>query len=455
MQPQKIQERDQFLERPLPSNTESERAILGAILIDNAVLPQAIEHLQPDYFYSPFHRAVFAAMLELFNRREKVDPILIGEELKKEGKLESYGGVAAVANLTYGLPHFSSIFHYVKLVKEKNQIRDLIQACNVIVSTALAEDDLPENVLQQGQSLINLVCTQEDKKGFIGINKLSEQAVQRVAELKERGVTHTGLRTGFRDWDLMTGGLQKTDLIIVAGRPAQGKSSLVANIAEKTCALEPWAAVAIFSLEMSCEQYTDRLLCSMAEVDLTRYRTGFLTQTEFEKILAARNELQDYDISIDDTSGLSPLEMRSKLMRLRAERRRLDLVVVDYLQRMSASGRTESRQQEVSSIARELKSIAKDFEVPVVAVSSLSRECEKRNPPRPRMSDLRESGDIESEADLVAFIYRPEYYNQTDENVGFAELIIDKHRHGPTGTVKLAFMKEYTKFANYANYYGD
>ncbi len=443
--------REQYLERPLPSSAEAERLILGAVFLDNSVLPQAIELLKPEHFYSPIHRRVYAAMVFLFERKEKIDPILVGEELKKDGSIESIGGVASITNLTFGLPHFSDITDYCKIVRQKSQIRELIKACGQITSTALAEDELAEETLNFAQTLVNEVCTQEEKRGFVSIGKLSEDALHRTSGLAEKGATQTGLRTGFRDWDALTGGLQETDLIIIAARPGMGKSSLVVNIAEKVSSFEKEAVTAIFSLEMSKEQYADRMLCSSAQIDLQRYRNGSLTKEEWDNLIFTANIFSDYRIKIDDTSSISPLEMRSKLMRMEAETKRLDLVVVDYLQRMSSSKKTESRQQEVSSIARELKSIAKDFKVPVIAISSLSRACEARNPPRPRMSDLRESGDIESEADMVAFIYRPEYYQQTDENMGFAEFIIDKHRHGPTGTVKFAFMKEFTKFANYFN----
>lgn len=444
--------RDRYLEKPLPSSLESERVILGSVLIDEKILPQAIEKLQTEHFYSPTHRRIYGAMVKLFERSAPIDPISIAEELKADGGAESIGGTAAITNLTYGLPHFSDISAYIKTIREKKQIRDLIKTCGNITASALAEEDLPENTLSFAQSAVNEVCTQEDKKGFVGIGKLSEQLVVKTAELQRKGVEFTGLRTGFRDWDDKTGGLQKTDFIVVAGRPGMGKSSLAANLAERVCFHTPEAVVAVFTLEMSAEQYTGRILCSSAEIDLQRFRTGYLRREEVDRLIFQQQTLEKLKILIDDTSSISPLEMRSKLMRLQAEHRRLDLVIVDYLQRMSSSKRSESRQQEVSSISRDLKSIAKDFEIPVVAVSSLSRATETRNPPRPLMSDLRESGDIESEADMVALIYREEYYKPAADNAGIAELILGKHRHGPTGTLKLAFMKEYTKFANY---YGD
>lgn len=446
-------EREQYLEKPLPSSADAERAILGAVLLDERVLPQAIEQIKPEHFYSPLHRRVYKAMLDLFERSESIDPVLIGEELKKEGSLDSVGGVASITNLTYGLPHFSDIRAYVKTVREKARLRELVKTCSEITSTALAEDDEAENVLSFAQGRINEVCTDDEKKGFERAGVTSLARVHHVLELKKNGAQMTGLKTGFRDWDEKTGGLQKTDFIVIAGRPAMGKSSLAGNIAENVCALNPGAVAAVFSLEMSKEQYNDRLLCSMARVDYNRYRSGYITVEETHNLINSQAVLDEYEIHIDDTSSISPLEARSKLMRLKAERKKLDLVVVDFLQRMSASVRTESRQQEVSRIARELKSLAKDFGVPVIALSSLSRAPEARNPPKPKMSDLRESGDIESEADSVGMLYREEYYKRTEENAGIAELLIEKNRHGPTGVVKMAFLGEFTRFENYYGEY--
>lgn len=445
-------ERESYLDRPLPSSAEAERVILGAVFLDERVLPQAIDQLKPEHFYSPLHRRIYKAMLDLFERSERIDPILIGEELKKDGSIDSIGGVASITNLTYGLPHFSDIRAYVKTVREKARIRELIKTCSEITSTALAEDESAETVLSFAQGKINEVCTDDDKKGFERAGVTSLARIHHVIELKKNGSEMTGLKTGFRDWDSKTGGLQKTDFIVIAGRPAMGKSSLAGNIGENVCALNPGAVVAIFSLEMSKEQYNDRLLCSMARVDYNRYRSGYITTEEISNLLVAQETLDSYDLHIDDTSSISPLETRSKLMRLKAERKRVDLVIIDFLQRMSASVRTESRQQEVSKIARELKSLAKDLQVPVIALSSLSRAPEARNPPKPKMSDLRESGDIESEADSVGMLYRDEYYKPTEENAGIAELLIEKNRHGPTGVVKMAFLGEFTRFENY---YGD
>ncbi len=444
--------RDQYLEKPLPSSAESERVILGAILLDNQLLTQAIEKLNTDDFYSPLHRRIFKAMTALFERSERIDPILIGEELKKDGSIESIGGIATITNLTYGLPHFSDIFDYCKVVKDKSIVRNLIKVCNQITSEALSEEEDAKDVLDNAEKMIFALADERTRQGFSHIQPIAESVLAKVQEYAKRE-THalTGLSTGFRDLDEKTSGLQKTDLIIVAARPSMGKTALCLTLAQNAAILEN-AVVAVFSLEMSKEQLVMRMLSSEAKVDAHRFRTGYLTRDEWGRLAEAIGTLSEAKIFIDDTAGISVLEMRAKTRRLFAEQKKLDLIVVDYMQLMSGSKKTESRQQEVSQISRELKALAKELQVPVVALSQLSRAPEARNPPRPMMSDLRESGSIEQDADVVAFIYREDYYKPTDENAGMAELLISKQRNGPTGTVKLAFLKEFTRFENY---YGD
>ncbi len=439
--------RDQFLERPLPSNTESERAILGAILLDNSQINQAIELLATDDFYSPFHRQVFAAMIVLSDRGSKIDPILIGEELKREGKLESFGGVAAVANLTYGLPHFNNIIHYAKLVTDKALARNLIKACNSIVSEALAEEDDSNIVLDRAEQAIFALANKRTKQSFTAVRPVAEDVfvkVQEYAQRKDQSAL-TGLTTGFRDLDSMMSGLQKNDLIIIAARPSMGKTAFCLNIAQRA-ALSANAVVGFFSLEMSKEQLVMRMLCSEAMVDAHRFRNGFLTRDEWERLGDALGRLSDTKIFIDDTPGISVLEMRAKSRRLAAEQKKIDLIVVDYMQLMTGTGRIESRQQEVAQISRELKGLAKELNVPLIALSQLSRAAENRSDHKPQLSDLRESGSIEQDADVVAFIFREEYYKPTEENFNKAEIIIAKQRNGPTGAVTLAFMKELTRF---------
>ena len=442
--------REQYLEKPLPSSEESERVILGAILLDNKVIAEAVEHLKPEDFYSPLNRRVFAAMIALFEKQRQIDPILIGEELKKEGSLESIGGTSTITNLTFGLPHFANVAEYIKVVRDKSVVRNLIRTCNAITGEALAEEDDAENILDHAEQQIFAIAEARTRVSFSRIGPVADRVIARVKEHAEKGGSAgiTGLSTGYYELDEITSGLQRTDLIIVAARPSMGKTALCLNLAQNA-ALNSNAVVAVFSLEMSKEQLVTRMLSSEARVNAHRFRTGHLMTKEWEKLAEAIGVLSDARLFIDDTPGISVLEMRAKCRRLAAEQKGLDLIVVDYLQLMSGSKRTESRQQEVSQISRELKALAKELDVPVVALSQLSRAPEARNPPKPLMSDLRESGSIEQDADVVAFIFREDYYNETDENKGLAELIISKQRNGPTGTVRLAFLKEFTRFENY------
>jgi len=443
--------REQYLEKPLPSSEESERVILGAILLDNSVIAQAVEHLRPEDFYSPLNRRVFAAMIALFEKQRQIDPILIGEELKKEGALDAIGGVTAITNLTFGLPHFSNVEEYIKVVHDKSVIRSLIRTCNAITSEALAEEDDAEIILDSAEQQIFKIAEARTKESFSRVGPVADRVLARVKERYEGGATHglTGLSTGFTELDDYTAGLQRTDLMIVAGRPSMGKTAFCLNVAQNA-ATRSNAVVAVFSLEMSKEQLVTRMLASEARINAHRFRTGHLMTNEWERLAGAIGTLSDTKLFIDDTPGISALEIRAKCRRLAAEQKQIDLIVIDYLQLMgSGKGRSESRQQEVSQISRELKGLAKEMDVPVVALSQLSRAPEARNPPKPLMSDLRESGSIEQDADVVAFIYREDYYKETEENKGLAELIIAKQRNGPTGTVKLAFLKEFTRFENF------
>jgi replicative DNA helicase len=441
--------REQYLEKPLPSSEDSERVILGAVLLDNAVIAHAVERLKPEDFYSPLNRRVFSAMIALFEKQRQIDPILIGEELKKEGSLESIGGVTAITNLTFGLPHFSNIDEYIRVVRDKSVVRNLVRTCNKITGEALAEEYDAEVLLDHAEQAIFALAEARTQQSFSRIAPVADRVLARVKEYAAgEGTGITGLSTGFRELDQMTSGLQRTDLIIVAGRPSMGKTALCLTLAQNA-ALQSKAVVALFSLEMSKEQLVTRMLASEAHINAHRFRTGHLLSNEWERLAGAIGTLSDARIFIDDTPGISALEIRAKCRRLAAEQKQLDLIVVDYLQLMGGSKRTESRQQEVSQISRELKSLAKEIDVPVVALSQLSRAPEARSPPKPLMSDLRESGSIEQDADVVAFIYREDYYKETEENKGLAELIVAKQRNGPTGTVKLAFLKEFTRFENY------
>ncbi|MBX3292443.1 MAG: replicative DNA helicase [Acidobacteria bacterium] len=437
---------EQYLERPLPSSEDGERVILGAILLDNGLLSQALEQLKPDDFYLPLNRQVFSSMISLFEHGRAIDPILIGEELRKEGMLDTIGGVSAISNLTLGVPHATNIDEYVRVVREKSVLRSLIRACNSITSEALEQDHETDIILDRAEQAIFNIAEGRTNQSFVDI----ETTIKKVFEnIKERSAGDpnalTGLSTGFRDLDDMTSGLQRSDLIIVAGRPSMGKTAFCLNVAQNA-ALRTGAVVAIFSLEMSRESLVTRMLASEARINAQRFRTGRLMTAEIERLGVAVGSLSRANIHIDDSPGISVLEMRAKCRRLAAEQKALDLVVVDYLQLMGSNRRVESRQQEVSQISRELKALAKELDVPVVALSQLSRAPEARNPPRPVMSDLRDSGSIEQDADIVAFIYREDYYQHSEENQGQAELIIAKQRNGPTGDIKMAFLKDFTRF---------
>lgn len=445
--------RDQFLERPLPSSIESERVVLGAILVDNNLVSQAIEMIRPDDFYAPLNRRIFRAMIALFEHGQEIDPISIGEELKKEGAIDAMGGISTITSLTYGLPPFSDIAHYAKIIRDKATVRNLIKACNEITTNALSEEEDAKDLIEMAERRIFALADEKAKEGFTHIEPVAQQLLGKIQEFAKRE-SHalTGLSTGFREIDQRTSGLQSTDLIIVAARPSMGKTALALTIAQNAAMLER-ATVAVFSLEMSKEQLVMRLLSSEARVDAQRLRTGYLTREEWGRLAEAIGKLSEGKLFIDDTPGISVLEMRAKLRRLVSENKKIDLVVVDYLQLMSGGKKTESRQQEVSQISRDLKSLAKEFGVPIIALSQLSRAPEARNPPIPLMSDLRESGSIEQDADVVAFIYRAEYYNETEENKGVAEILIAKQRNGPTGKVTLAFLREFTRFENYYGEY--
>jgi replicative DNA helicase len=443
--------REQYLAKPLPSNPDAERVIIGGIILDNNLILQCIEaNLSPDDFYSPLHRKIFKAMLDLFGRSERIDPILIGTELKKIDSLESIGGVATITNFTHGLPHFSGVSDYVKIVKDSSKTRSLIKKCNAITSMALSEEHPGEDILEFAEKEIFELRENKLDNSVINLYDGMVASAKKVREFSASANNALlGLSTGFKDWNQITSGLVETDLILVAGRPSQGKTSLALQLVLNATDDDPNAVCAIFSLEMSKEQVSARMLCQTAKVDSFRYRQNFLIKDEWERIGQAIAQNKSKKIIIDDTPGISPFTLRAKARRLFAEQKKLDLIVVDYIQLMSGSKRSESRQQEVSQISRELKAIAKELKVPIVALSQLSRAPEARNPPKPIMSDLRESGSLEQDADIVAFIYREEYYKPTDENTGLAEILISKNRNGPTGTIKLAFLREFTRFENY------
>ena len=447
--------REQSFERALPNSSESERAILGAVILDNGLISQAIELLRPEDFYVPSHWRIFTAMIALFERGAEINPILIGEELKKENALEAVGGVSFIINLTYGLPHSTSITHYAKVVRGKSVLRQLIRAANKITQEALEQEDEPEIILDHAEQAIFQLADERIRQGFTHVKPIAEQLLEKIQEMEGRAAVLTGLTTGFADLDKLTSGLQRADLIIVAARPSMGKTSFALMLAENA-AIHAGAVVGMFSLEMSKEALVMRMLCSQGNIDAQRFRNGFLSRPEWAQIAKSLGILADTKIFLDDTPGITVLEMRAKARRLAAEQKRLDLIIVDYLQLMSGSAkRFESRQQEVSLISRELKGLAKELNVPLVALSQLSRAPESRSDHRPQLADLRESGALEQDADLVAFIYRAEQYKTPEERDSLpddqrnvAEIIVAKQRNGPTGTIDLRFTPSSMRFDN-------
>jgi replicative DNA helicase len=436
---------DPFFDKGLPSNLEAERSILGAILLDNSVCNQAMEMMRRDDFFLDSHRRIYDKMILLSERGSSIDLVTLSEELRRATEFEQVGGATYIASLIDGVPRTDTIEPYVKIVKSKAILRKLITASNQIIARAFDEEDDPEVILDQAEQLIFQIAEDRVRAGFQHIGDVAQRRLEQIEQMSGRAEMITGVPTGFTDFDQMTSGLQRQDLVIIAARPSMGKTALALNMA--LYAAKNGNTVGIFSLEMSAEQLVSRLLCAEARVDAHRLRTGYLNQEEWARLADALRRLCETKIFIDDTPGASVLEMRAKTRRLKAEHG-LDLLIIDYMQLMSGRGRIESRQQEVSQISRDLKILAKELDVPVISLSQLSRATETRSDHKPQLSDLRESGSIEQDADVVCFIYRDEVYNPTDENRGTAELIVGKQRNGPTGSVMLAFLKEFTRFEN-------
>src|SRR5213594_134409 len=407
--------RDSILDRPLPSTPDTERAILGAIILDNTLISQAVELLKPADFYVPSHRRIFLAMIALFERSSEINPILIADELRRDNSLDSSGGVLFLTNLTYGLPHVASIEQFARVVRGKSLLRQLVKVASKITAEALAEEDEPKNILDNAEHAIFALADERIRQGFQHIKEPAERVLEKAEAVEHRDLVVTGVATGFRGLDALTSGFQKQDLVVIAARPSMGKTSLALTLAQHA-AIEGKAVVGIFSLEMSAESLAMRMLCSEGNVDAQKFRSGFLSNEEWSRLGKALGKLADARIFIDDTPAITVLEMRAKARRLATEQKQLDMIVADYLQLMSGSTkRFESRQQEVSQISRELKALAKELNVPVVALSQLSRAPETRADHEPQLADLRESGALEQDADVVTFIYREDQYMKPDE----------------------------------------
>jgi len=436
----------------LPANVEAEKSILGAILLDNFAYNQAAEHLRVEDFSLDSHRRIYSRMVDLSESSRPIDMITLIEELERHKDLQAIGDVAYVSSLVEGVPERPSIEHYVKIVRDKALLRGVISAATTAIARASDQSDSAEDVLSDTEAAIFQLSEKRIGRGFMGIQEIVRESIGSVDALLQRGQRITGMATHYTDLDEMTSGLQRSDLVIIAARPSMGKTAFVMNIAENA-AIEDQQVVGVFSLEMSREALLMRLLCSQARVDAHKMRTGSLWQEDTKKVVRAMEQLAHAPIFIDDTPGISLSEMRAKARRLKQSQGRLDLIIVDYLQLMSGGGkRFENRTQEVSAISRGLKAIAKELSVPVIALSQLSRAPESRGGDhRPQLADLRESGSIKQDADLVMFIFREEVYKQDDPELqGRAEIIIAKQRNGPIGRVKMAFLKHCTRFESLA-----
>lgn len=436
----------EYFGRIPPHNTDAEQSVLGAMLLDKDAIIEATEIIGANDFYKEAHTEIFEAILNIYNRDEPVDLVTLSEELTQRKTLESIGGIVYLTSLSSAVPTTTNVKYYARIVEEKSILRRLIKASSDILDKGYqAEEDI-NNILDLAEKNIFDISQKRSQEGFSPIKDVLMESFQKIEELYQNKGGLTGITTGFIDIDRKTSGLQKSDLILIAARPSMGKTAFALNVAQNT-ALKGSSSVAIFSLEMSKEQLVQRLLSSESHIEIQKIRTGDLAEDEWPRLAKAMGPLAQSKIYIDDTPGITVMEMKSKCRRLKMEQG-LDLILIDYLQLMSGDGNSESRQQEISTISRSLKGLAREMDCPVVALSQLSRAPELRADHRPILSDLRESGAIEQDADIVMFLYRDEYYHQDSEKKNMGEVIIAKQRNGATGTVELAWLGQFTKFAN-------
>jgi replicative DNA helicase len=432
-------------DRPLPHNLEAERAVLGAVLIENNAFNYAAAILTGRDFYRDAHRRIFEKMVQLNERGDAIDFVTLKEELGRSGDLEEVGGPAYLAALVDGLPHATNVEYYARIVREKATLRNLIHSAGKIVSTAYEAESEANQILDEAEQAIFSIAEDRVREGFVSMRQLAHASFETIEKAHERKELITGVPSGFSDLDELTAGFQPGDLAIIAARPSVGKTALALNIAQNVGTKER-RTVGIFSLEMSKEQLFLRMLTSEARIDGHRLRTGFLVDSDWGRLPGALSTLSEARIFIDDTPGIGVLEMRAKSRRLMAEHG-LDLLIVDYIQLMQGRGRFENRTLELGSISRSLKGLAKELSIPVIVISQLSRAPESRGDHRPLLSDLRESGALEQDADVVMLLFRADQYPDVEpEEEGTVELNIAKHRNGPTGMVKLAFLKEQARF---------
>jgi replicative DNA helicase len=443
-----MREMDPSLYKLPPQNIEAEQSVLGSILLENSAINRVLEVLSAADFYNEAHRKIFNVSLELSEKNEPVDLITLSNALKGKGTLDSVGGTTYLASLVDNVPSAANVANYARIVKEKAILRGLITSATEIIDNCFETGSDVDDILDKAEHSIFEISENKVRQDYFPIRDIIKDSFRSIEDLYSRQQLITGVPTGFEKIDDLTAGLQKSELIIIAGRPSMGKTAFALNIALHA-AMEAQVPAAIFSLEMSKEQLAFRLLSSEAKVDSQRLRKGFLGETDWPKLTTAAGRLSEAPLYIDDTAAITVLEMKAKSRRLKADRG-LGLIVVDYIQLMRAGSRHDSREQEISDISRSLKALAKELRVPVVALSQLNRQVETRTNRRPQMADLRESGAIEQDADVIAFIYRDEVYNKSDDNIdkGTAEIIIAKQRNGPTDTVKLAFVDKYTSFEN-------
>jgi replicative DNA helicase len=443
---------DAVADRTLPHNLEAERSVLGAILLHNDAFNTAVEVVDANDFYRDAHRRIFDKMVRLAERNDAIDLVTLKEELTRAGELDEVGGPAYISALVDGVPRSTNVEHYARIIKDKATLRSLIYSANKILANAYDADEDADTILDQAESAIFAIADKKVGDGFVSLKDLAESSLDTIEKLASRKELVTGVPTGFTDLDEMTSGLQPSDIVIVAARPSMGKTSLVLNMAQHV-GTKTEMTVGIFSLEMSKEQLFLRMLTGEARIDAHRLRGGFLGERDWGKLSQALGTLSEAKIFIDDTPSIGVLEMRAKCRRLQAEHG-LHMVIIDYVQLMQGRGRFENRSLELASISRSLKGLAKELRVPIVVLSQLSRASEQRSDHRPQLSDLRESGALEQDADVVIFIYREDQYADKEapptESSGTAELIIAKQRNGPTGVVKLAFIREFTRFENLA-----
>ncbi len=433
-------------ERIPPQNLQAEQSVLGSMLIDKNAILKVIEILKPDSFYRDAHKYIYEAILDLFDKGEPVDLVTLTAVLQKNNRLESANGTVYLTDLLNSVPTSANIEYYAKIVEEKATLRRLIDAGTGMVSDAFADPENVDKILDRAEKSIFDIALKRTREGFYKLDRVLTNVLDRIDKLYGKQQHITGIPTGYTDLDKLTAGFQNADLIIVAARPSVGKTAFALNMAQNM-AVKFKVPVAIFSLEMSKDQLAQRMLCSEAEIDAIRLKTASLPDTGWKKLTRALSKLSEAPIFIDDSASITAMEIRAKCRRLKLEKG-LGLVIIDYLQLMSGRGRVENRVQEISEISRSLKTLARELDIPVIALSQLSRAVEQRTDRIPRLSDLRESGEIEQTADLVMFIHRDDYYNPQSDRGNIAEIIIAKQRNGPVGTVELVFRKEIAKFCN-------